>query len=269
VGSFGFLSVFGRRIEFELRNSDFNYEFFWSVPFSGDKDGADELSRALNVFARPEILTWGSPAHWVLTAWCTNPRAPKPVHFDPDPMVCDPDEPGTQGPTPAMGGAEGLSRMYEHERYREFEPISPPKLSQKQRARLLDALRDLREGLAIDQGASHPYQPIIARALFCLERFEEAAETYDVLSKLGLVFVNVIIGEEEPDWEWQLCFQRCLCLKHLGKHDAAISALAEFAERRTIRLPDPINKVLSTWGTGWWIAKWYSEQGAITRLLRP
>jgi len=97
--------------------------------------------------------------------------------------------------------------------------------------------------------------------LFCLGRFEEAAETYDALAKAGLVFKDAILGEEEPDWEWQLCFQRCLCLKGAGKHDTAINSLTEFAELHTVRLPDPLNKTISTWGTGWWIAKWYSEQG--------
>jgi tetratricopeptide (TPR) repeat protein len=261
-GQFWFLSVFGRRIEFELQNRDLSHEFFWPIPWLRNKARADERTRALYVFARPEILTWGAPAHWVLTAWCTNPRAPKPRHFDPEPIfVGDPDEPGVEEPTAAAGDADSRSRMYEHERYREFEPIAPPKLTQRQRERLLDALRNLREGFAIDREGSRPYLPIIARTLFCLEQFEEAAETYDALAKMNLVLEDPLLGEADGDWEWLLCFHRCLCLKGAGKHDAAISALAEFAERRTVRLPDPINKIFSTWGTGWWIAKWYSEQG--------
>ena len=267
-GQFWFLSVFGRRIAFELFNRGFEYEFFWpiQIPLPEEKAEAVEVARALCVFERPEILAWGSPAHWVLTAWCTNPRAPKPLFVDPDPIfVGDPDEPRNEEPAVLNGNAEERAeegaQKYIHEKYREFEPIAPPELSQNQRERLLDALQNLREGFAGDQVAGRPYLPIIARTLFCLGRFEEAAEKYDELEKLRLVFVDPITGDMDSEWDWLLCFHRCLCLRGAGKQDAAISALAEFAERHTIRLPDSPNKTLSLWGTGWWIAKWYSEQG--------
>jgi hypothetical protein len=67
-----------------MLNRHFEHEFFWPIQLPGDIR-ADEVARALYTFARPEVLIWGSPAHWVLTAWCVNPRAPKPMPFDPGP----------------------------------------------------------------------------------------------------------------------------------------------------------------------------------------
>lgn len=256
-GQFWFISVFGRRIEFELSNPNFEYEFYWCWPLTEKGEG----SIGFFTFARPECLTWGSPAHWVLTAWCTNPRAPKAVVFPLDPLFFrDPDEARPEGGGPQSKAGQELA-LFEHEQYREFEPIAPPELSPKQHTRLRNALADLREGFSIDQEINRSYLPLIARTLFCLGRFEEAAEAYDALAKAGPSLQNPINGEPDHEWEWLLCFHRCVCLRRAGQPDAAIDALAQFGERQAIRLPDPINKNFRTWGTGWWIAKWHSEQG--------
>lgn len=132
-----FLSVFGRRIEFEMINRDIEYEFSWPRRLPEGRFEADEVARELYVFARPENLTYGIPAHWALTALCTNPRAPKPIPFDPGPIFRnDPDETRTEDPDASKGIDPQFLRMYVHDQYREFDPIPPPELSKGQRARL-------------------------------------------------------------------------------------------------------------------------------------
>jgi tetratricopeptide (TPR) repeat protein len=135
------------------------------------------------------------------------------------------------------------------------------------------ALEDLREGIAIvgdRSDAARRYLPILARTLFCLSRFEEAAEAYKSIGEYLPVFRNPISGLQ-IDYDWELCFHHALCLKKAGRQEAAIRALIEFAENKTLQIPEPVNKAFQPDGIASWVAKWYSAQGRYrdaTRFLK-
>lgn len=72
-GQFWFLSVFGRQIQHEMSEEGLSCDWVYSLPDRSHR------SPAFDHFARPELLEKGSPPHWVLVAWCTNPRSPEPI----------------------------------------------------------------------------------------------------------------------------------------------------------------------------------------------
>ena len=277
-GHFWFLSVFGRRIEYELANDIGEYDFYWplSLPSSDpvepsggwDQRFAREWSERRS-FVRPELLASGSLAHWILAAWCCNPRAPKPTAFPPEPLTyTDPDEeaPDRTSRTPAEEITADSLRNYIHDRYRDFDTLIPPPVSGAQKQRLLRAINDLEQGCAASEALAAPYRPVLARSLFYLRNFGRAAAAY-LRTRTDKVEFATSEGSSKEDFEWELWFQVALCRRLDGDRQGAIDTLAEFIEskKQTVAQSlsdlEPILHLLRPSGMSWWIAKWYSEQG--------
>jgi len=287
-GQFWFLSVFGRRIEFESDEPfEYAYDFWWP------RDLPESL-KSKGGYARPELLLPGSQAAWVLTAYCTNPRSPKAIVAPPEPLpYIDTDEGQPQASEQLQ--PEGVDiGGYLHDLYRDFEPLTPPLLSEAQRERLLRAVDHIQQGIpAVPQLASS-YAPLLARSHFVLGQFESAADTYRMMIDNPIVFKEKallppekiaelrsagidaeLFATRQKDFEWELWFCYALCYRLQGNSQLAVEYLAEFRERKERDLPDipesfteegkhlteRLKGLLRPTGVAWWIAKWLSEEG--------
>lgn len=240
-GQFWFLSVFGRQIEYEKSESDVMCDWAYSLPDS------PSLIPELDHFTRPELLEKSSPAHWVLTAWCSNPKSPEPI---PGPELAKLADNGLLvDPLDSDNGAQMSAdriRRYWHARYRDFVPVHFPALSEGLKWRLLLSVQDLREAAALDDALGALYCPLVARAEFALAHFNEAGSMYERALANRPVF-QARNGDTE-DYLWEFGFSTAWSYRQGGDYQRAIEMMGKLA---VAKLP----------GAAWWMAKWYSECG--------
>lgn len=259
-GHYMFLSVWGRRIEWDLEqqgDSSESHECFWPntvtwLPPEFDTDAKRKRSE-LRSFARPELIELGSVAHWTLTAWSTNPRSPKLISIWPELDFSTPEVP----PLERDDQDETASvRKYVQDLYRDFQPITQPSLDEAGGERLHHACQYLEDAATMSPGLGSIYRPILARALFCLGKFELAAREYEKLYEQNMAFyhrIELVAGgyqEEKEDYQWEISFMTALCDKLAGDFDHAILVLERLqsSEHRAV-------------GAAWWAARWYTERG--------
>jgi len=258
-GHYTFLSVWGRRIEWELRQlngSDENHECFWpyTLPWRSElgTETKHQLS-ALRSFARPELIEPGSVAHWTLTAWSTNPRCPKLINIYSELDFSTPEVPPAE-----RGDEDGTASMrsFVQDLYRDFEPIMQPRLDEAGIERLHHARINLEDAATMSSGLGSIYRPILARVLFCLGKFDLAAKEYEKLYEQNMAFYHrheLVEGgyrEEKEEYQWEVSFMTALCHKLAGDFDQAIQVLE--------RLQSSGDRAV---GAAWWAAKWYTERG--------
>jgi tetratricopeptide (TPR) repeat protein len=263
-GHFYFASVFGRRIEFEWSNqiSQGEFEFYWPSSLPTPSYDVAELSfpptwltwaKAARRYCRPEPIESGSPAHWLLTAWCTNPRAPKPMAFPPEAIeFLDPDQPRKEvaDPEPYRPTLDSM-REYIHDQNRNFQLFAPPPLSAEEQERLGRAIEDLRSGILLSPIDSSPYRVLLARALYAIKECKPAAVAYSELLASPYQFTaHIGDHEDEANFEWEISFSAALSHYFAGDLDGAIAALDSLRSR-----------IPNAPGAAWWMAKWHSEAG--------
>jgi hypothetical protein len=181
-GHYMFLSVWGHRIEWELGQllGEYpeNHDCFWPSTLP------DRLrSLELRSFARPELIESGSIAHWILTAWSTNPRCPKLINIWPEL-----DFSTSEVPPFERNDQEASMRRYVQDLYRDFEPIAQPRLGQAEVERLQHARINLAGAANMSPGLGSIYRPILARVLFCLGEFNFGAMEYQKLYEQQIAF---------------------------------------------------------------------------------
>lgn len=259
-GHYMFLSVWGRRIEWELDQclGDYpeNHDCFWPNTLPNRSELASEKGRQLSLlrsFTQPELIEPGSVAHWILTAWATNPRSPKLINIWPQldfssPLVPPVERDDTDG--------DISLRTYIQNLYRDFETIAQPKLDQASVERLQHAHINLSAAVTMSSGLGSVYRPVLARALFSLGRFELACTEYEQLRELNPTFIHrqeLLKGgyrEEEENYQWEISFMAALCHKLAGDFEHAVQILEE------LRCSE-----IHNFGAAWWAAKWYTERG--------
>jgi tetratricopeptide (TPR) repeat protein len=264
-GQFWFLSVFGKCIDYEQWTSDFVFDWIFSLPdftesafereHPGEKYPEEWQCRAMefNHLTRPELLVVGSLRHWVLMAWCTNPRAPQPQYSPVLPQICS-QAMGSEDLNLLVSGEKHEStledlRRFVHERDRDFQSLRPPTLSTSQQSRLSMAAEDLRQAIKLDKTLGQAYRPLLARTLFCLGDFEEAARTLDEMIEGRVVLKEECTGTSE-DYRWEIFFLAAWSRQLAGDTEGAIDTLERMAVDQTGRA-----------GPKWWAAKWCSEKG--------
>lgn len=248
-GQFWFLSVFGRRIKNEMdKESDLDCDWVYTLPESASRGPDFELS------TRPEILEEGSSQHWVLVAWCTNPRSPARYpaldlpQLAEDGLLIDPlylEEP----PQTAEWTKEKVREVRQRwqDLYRDFEPItfSAPGVL---RERLIRAIDDLRQAEKLAKNLGARYHPLVGRAEFALGNFNEAGAAFERALEDRFAFVD---SEGTPeDYQWETQFSAAWAHRLAGDCERAVEVMKRGGGSQTA-LP----------GAGWWIAKWYSESG--------
>jgi tetratricopeptide (TPR) repeat protein len=247
-GYLAFLAVFGGRLQFEQWNEeDYEFSWKWSIP-----EVAEEQFLS---YTHPQIFHQGSIAHWVTTAWCVNPKAAKIVGWPPDPLDFSrpelPEIVSEVDRTTTVDSVLDSLRHDIHERYRDFEPIPPFVLNDEQRTQLVWSKRHLQDALTITPELGNQYRVLLARVLFSLGEFREAAEEYQRVLSQRFCFDHpnrtIKVGE---DYEWELSFFTALCFRRAGDLDRAISVLQTVSPSGS-----------SLRGASWWIAQWYSEEG--------
>ena len=239
------MSVFGHRIWFELDHT-FDYEFYWTfvLPFRFRLEDSQEKQNdeLLRTYAHPEMLQQGSIAHWILAAWCSNPRAPKAVfvrtefvdfsqpelHFEQARLEFEPEE-------------------FIHDVYREFEPLPSFPLADEHRIRLVEAKRNLEDACQMEPAVAKSYRTMLARTLYALDDLNEAAEQYRMARSEAFGF-QYASKPYIQDYFWESTYMRALCLRRSGKTADAVSALQDEPECESPRI-----------GFSWWAAKWLSE----------
>jgi tetratricopeptide (TPR) repeat protein len=240
-GQFWFLSAFGRQIEYEMGEEGFLCDWVRSLP--DWRSPSIEFER----FTRPEQIQNRSPQHWVLVAWCVNPRSPQPI---PGPEFATIADDGLLvNPLDTHDAAQLTTddlRLFYHERYRDFVPVQFPTFSEGLKKRLSMSVQDLCEASTLDERLGALYPPLLARAEFALGRFNEAGSKYEQTLANKLVFEGSD-GTKE-DYEWELAFSAAWSYRQGGDYARAINTMRKFAEAR-----HP--------GSAWWVAKWYSECG--------
>ena len=253
-GHFWFLSVFGRQIRRELEGEVDGWIYEWpptrpsgAVCPPGDLIGAVGSDRD-DCFLRPELLARGSYAHLILLAWCTNPRPPRPVFEDlPTLLEEAPCERDANRDLPLDPSWEQYIRRYEHEKYRSFDPIKPPNLTEDQKLRLSAAVDDLKQVVDIGGALAVPYRPLLARALFAMGRFKEAAGVFERMIddlnaerasrekdfsrkiKEGIEFdelCHAILGQS-PDYDWEIYFSAAWSHRLAGDSETAIATCSD------------------------------------------
>ena len=157
----------GRRIEWELDQclGDYpeNHDCFWPNTVPNPAEVASEKGLQLSLlrsFARPELIEPGSVAHWILTAWATNPRSPTLINIWPQLDFSSPHIPPVERDD--TDGSTSL-RTYIQNLYRDFETIAQPKLDQASVERLQHAHINLSATATMSSGLGSVYRPILAR----------------------------------------------------------------------------------------------------------
>jgi len=163
--------------------------------------------------------------------------------------------------------SEESVRRYFHQEYRSFEPIKPPNLTDDQKVRLSAVVDDLKQVVDIGGALAVPYCPLLARALFAMGRFKEAAGVFermiddlgperesrnkDLLQKIkeGVELWDALRGES-PDYGWEMYFSAAWSHRLAGDPESAIAIMQRLAT------DDP-----SAHGTDYWIGRWYAEDG--------
>ena len=244
-GYAGFLAVFGLRIQFEWRNEE-GYEFFWkwSVPQELDE-------RELESFAFPEVLKPESPAHWLVTAWCVNPKGGRIIGWPPETIdTTRPSLATLDGLTSGTPTAEYVQSLL-HKRYRDFDPLPPFVLSDDEKAQLVWAKQHLRDASLVSSSTSLVYSPVLARILFSLGEYGESAELYQRVRTNRTSFSVHSDGATNSggeSYDWELSFMTAVTLRHAGDFDGAFSVL---------RLGSDYPEI----GARWLAARWLSEEG--------
>ncbi len=254
-GKFWFLSVFGRQIEFEMRMDEFSGAWVYSLPGHGLRHPE------LGYFARPEFPERASAPHWVLAAWCVDPRSPEPWPGRELPQIAEDgllidrvDLYGDKREADPVNVLREIRASWSR-LYRDFQPVSFHPLAQRRRERLILAADDLRRAAPLAEDVAVTLLPMLARAEFALGNFSDAGAAFERVVKDGVVFKDEDGREESYSWEIQ--FSAAWSYHQAGDHQRAIDTMAKAAGSRGT-LP----------GTGWWIAKWYSECGRYEEAAR-
>jgi tetratricopeptide (TPR) repeat protein len=245
-GQFWFLSVFGRQIEYEMTEDGLFCDWVSSLP--DRRSRSPEFER----FTRPEPLEEGSPQHWVLAAWCTNPRSPEPFSSPEVPTITDDglliDTMDMEGGAPDPAGIRDQILLSWHHRYRDFSPIKFPIVPEKLRDRLIMAVEDLREPAKLNKAFDARYCPIFARAQFALGNFSDAGAMFG--RALAAAFAFDDSSGTREDYAWETRFSEAWAYHEAGQYQRAIETVKEG------KISNP------AWpGASWWIAKWNSECG--------
>jgi len=166
--------------------------------------------------------------------------------------------------------SEESVRRYFHQEYRSFEPIKPPNLTDDQKVRLSAVVDDLKQVVDIGGALAVPYCPLLARALFAMGRFKEAAGVFEPMIddlnaerasrekdlsrkiKEGIEFDELFDAIMEPslDYDWEIYFSAAWSHRLAGDSESAIATVQRLAAS------DPHAR-----GTGYWIGRWYAEDG--------
>jgi len=243
-----FLSVFGWRIQFEFDNEE-EYDFYWifTLPFTFSPEFSEAENRRLREsFAHPEILVPGSIPHWVITAWTTNPRAPKYVGVFPDELDFSRPDPARR----EARSAEERQVGYVLNMYRDFELLPSFSLTEEQRGRLVESKRNLQDALELAPQLGIPYRTLLARVLYSLGEFTEAGEEYERARLHRFRFQDPLDDAIVEDYEWELALMTAVSFKRAGNLDRAVSILEQPASSGNL-----------LFGVSWWMAQWYSQEG--------
>jgi hypothetical protein len=198
-GHFWFLSVLGPRILREFSEGhEFVYGFHWveTLPSEFNNPRARDDRMRSTSFLYPELLTPGSPAHWILTAWCSNPRIP---------AMCD--DPVTlerlDFSKVEIEEARYLSALdddfdlhkYRTDRfnllYRNFEPLRPLVLQPDEKERLQQARDCLLNAFEAAPALAQPYEVVLANVLFHLGDFDRAYLFFGKSNARDFKFENI------------------------------------------------------------------------------
>ena len=190
------------------------------------------------------MLEQGSVPHWILAAWCSNPRAPKAVFVRTEFVDFSQPELHFEKARLEFEGAKFI-----HEVYRDFEPLPPFSLGDEHRTRLVEAKRSLEDACQMGPTVAKSYRTMLARTLYALGDLTEAAEQYRMARSEAFGFQDLSKGYIQ-DYFWELTFMRALCLRRSGKTHDAVSTLEDEPEGESPRI-----------GFAWWAAKWLSEDG--------
>lgn len=243
-GQFWFLSVFGRQIQFEMSEDDFMCE--WVNP----SPGGPLCGPAFDRFARPELLEKGSPAHWVLTAWSTNPKFPEPFPGPDLPQIGDEgllfDPFYLKDGSSVRPWTNEERRAYWHGAHREFKPIEFRNLTPELKCRLSEAAEDLQQGINLNETLAICYRPLLGRTEFALGNFRQAGAVYQ--RSLADRYAFEDSEGSGKDYQSETLFSAAWAYRQAGQAERAIE---------TIRQGTGGGVALT--GAAWWIAKWYSE----------
>ncbi|MGB8886916.1 MAG: hypothetical protein WCC87_09350 [Candidatus Korobacteraceae bacterium] len=250
-GHYLFLSVWGCRIEWEMGQllDDYpeGHDCFWPSGLQWKHKRVSDLRS----FARPELIAPGSDAHWILTAWSTNPRNPKPINFQPELDFTTPAVPPNE-----RDYRDASLRHYIQDLYRDFDPVAQPTLNEAEIERLQHARINLADTVASSPGLAPIYRPVLARTMFSLGQFELAAMEYQTLCdehpafSYNLEMLDGSFQEQQEEYQWEISFMTALCHKLGGNFGDALQVLE--------RLRSSEHHAA---GAAWWAAKWYTEGG--------
>ncbi|MGA2373806.1 MAG: hypothetical protein ABSG11_24390 [Candidatus Korobacteraceae bacterium] len=249
-GYLAFLGLFGRRIQYELLNDEgYDFSWNWSVP-----EAVWSSQNGYWAYTRPEFVKQGSPAHWIITGWCANPKAPQIIGYPPGTLdFTRPELPVMNTDGQGLFTVESVVNVI-HERYRSFDALPSFQLTEEQKIRALWARRRLQDAITAAPEFAQQYRPIWARVLYAVGEFGEAAEEYEAALHERFSFDNPEDSAVCEDYEWELKFMTALCYRRAGDFERASETLeSEMSSGKT------------TWGASWWIAKWYSEDGHYDR----
>jgi hypothetical protein len=262
-GKYWFMSVFGRRIDYEFRKADDGeYEFYWTNCFTVEEWSDTEGARIPLLF-RPEVLQESSKESSRLLAWCIEPRKPKAVTIPPEPLPYQ-HEPGEPSTAPDNPEQTVLKNSFINSLFREFEPNTAVWLQQEERERLEWAVEHLQR-IAENPARMRLYRPMLARTQFCLGRLQVAAETFESVRR-EIVPMPTPLGVG-----WPVAFMCALCHRLAGDTEAAVTSLSGYAaqlKQLSEKTEGPLRTLLHPYGINWWIAKWYSEDGKYEEAAR-
>jgi hypothetical protein len=169
-GHYMFLSVWGRSIEWDLEQHADHYpeshNCFWPDTLPWGLELGNETRHRLSElrsFARPELIEPGTAAHWILTAWSTNPRSPRLVNIWPELDFSAPEVPPIK--KDSKDGSAPM-RKYVQNLYRDFEPIAQPRLDEAGIERLQHARINLEDTATMSPGLGSIYRRFFQE--FCL-----------------------------------------------------------------------------------------------------